>query len=151
MHCTIARVKNFERDRDDDDEYAYDENGNPRYNANDFTLAGVGEFDADSPRKVFAQLRELDLLSDYSKGKVSMVDYGDHIVIQDKDKFHPLYVLFHKYESPAEELPKHSMSLERIINQELLNIAKMADIDVEAIKREHNLGTYGEDFDNEGW
>ena len=46
-----------------------------------------------TPRKVFKALRKWGFLSDESKGRVSMVDDGYNIVIQNKDTFEPVFAL----------------------------------------------------------
>lgn len=103
----------------------------PYCKATDFMLKGEGEYSVDSPRKLLAELREQGYLSEYSKGKVAVRDHGDHVIIIDKNKGHPLFILFHRDTSPTNTLPLHDKSLAMIINEELRNVAAQLHIDMD--------------------
>lgn len=46
-----------------------------------------------TPRKIFKLLRKLDILSEYSKGKVSLEEQWPIFEIQNKNTFEPLFAL----------------------------------------------------------
>lgn len=125
MYAALAHVTNFKvTDNKDDKDVPYCE-------ATDFLLKGEGEYAVDSPRKLLAELRAQGYLSEYSKGKVAVRDHGDHVIVIDKNKGHPLFILFHRDTAPTNTLPVHCDSFAKIINTELRNIATQLDIDLD--------------------
>lgn len=111
MYAAIARVTQFDITDNKDDK------GVTVCEPMDFELLGEGEYAVDSPRKLLAELRDNEFLSEYSKGKVAVRDHGDHVVIIDKNKGHPLFVLFHRDNAP--DLPIYHKSFAKMVNESL--------------------------------
>lgn len=122
----------------------FDEKGVPNYQVTDMLLKGEDEFTVDKPRVLFKELRDRDLLSEYSKGKVAVRDFGDYVTIIEKNSGRPAFILLN---TPApgnrDNLPVYHKSFAKMVNESLLETARELDIDVSGI----NHGS--EDFDAE--
>lgn len=142
MYVAVALVKAAEATGEQD------EKGINHYEVTDMMLKGEGEFSVDSPRKLLQELREKDYLSEHSKGKVAVRDFGDHVTIIEKNSGKPAFILLN---APApgnrDNLPMYHKSWEKMVNECLLQTAKELDIDVSDIVEEHLDGLYT----MEGW
>ena len=131
MYCAVALVKHFEPIQD-----ARDENGVQMYEIDDMLLKGEGEYSADSPRKLLKELRDTEMLSEYSKGKVAVRDEGDYVTIIDKNKGHPLFVLLQMPQN-RDDLPTYHKSFQRLVNDSLLQTARELEIDVSDVTSQY--------------
>ena len=139
MYAAIAIVKSATQ-------LSYpDDKGVPRYEVQDMLLKGEGEFSVDHPRKLFQELRDQNYLSEYSKGKMAIRDFGDYVTIIEKNSGKPAYILLNTPQN-RDDLPVYHKSFAKLVNESLLQTAKENDIDVSDIVSEHNIGQ--EDWDD---
>lgn len=134
MYAAVALVKSATKTAQ------LDEKGIPVYEINDMMLKGEDEFSVDHPRKLLQEMRERDLLSEYSKGKVAVRDFGDYVTIIEKNSGKPAFVIINvPQEHLRDDMPLYDKSFALMVNESLLQTARELDIDVNSIITEHNL------------
>jgi hypothetical protein len=122
---------------------------NPVFVPTDFVMGPRGEYDVDSPRKLFAQLREDGMLSEYSKGKVAMTHHDGFTYVIDKNKYHPLFVIMPAI--PTEEMASYDRSICSLIHESLMDSARLLNVDVsefEGMDDQYGGEVYDQDDNN---